>query len=437
MASVGIWRGLLVAAALAVTGAPTLGQTVLSRSPLPSRASLERLGLERAWFAAVPLEPGRESLSRVGVAGDLLFAQTDLANLSAFDGESGRLLWSTNIGRPTPRALGVSLNSTLVFATAAQTLVALDRKTGRVVWIQRLDALASSPPAADEEQVSVGLTTGKLVAFNLTGDPDSRFKPREGPPGGFAFAWQTNGEITARPLLSPKVVAFGSNDGKIYAAQIDPNVLLWRTIPAGPLIGALAPAGTRSVIAASDDRNVYSYDLFTGAPNWVFPAGGPISEEPLVAGDAIYILNREGELSSVDPETGSPRWSPEARQVGGARLLAVSGTKVYLQAEYGDLIIVERQGGQLIFSARDSLERAGADLREFRLPATNFVNDRIYVATPMGLILSLRERGALQPRPIRDPNAPAFGTIPGEETTTPPEPDADAGIVPGAAPPPE
>jgi len=61
-----------------------------------------------------------------------------------------------------------------------------------------------------------------------------------------------------------------------------------------------------------------------------------------------------------------------------------------------------------------TLQRAGLNLREFTLALTNDLTDRLYTATPGGLVLSLREIGQLQPRPLRDPKLPPFGYIPPE-----------------------
>ena len=57
---------------------------------VPTRTALERLGLERQWFAVIPLVE-TERLMKITLAGDMMFAQTDYAMLHAFDAESGRL----------------------------------------------------------------------------------------------------------------------------------------------------------------------------------------------------------------------------------------------------------------------------------------------------------------------------------------------------------
>ena len=56
---------------------------------------------------------------KITLADDLLFAQTDYAMLHAFDAESGRLLWSAQLGERTGFARGAAANSYAVYVTNA------------------------------------------------------------------------------------------------------------------------------------------------------------------------------------------------------------------------------------------------------------------------------------------------------------------------------
>ena len=99
---------------------------------------------------------------KITLAGDLLFAQTDYAMLHAFDAESGRLLWSAQLGERTGFARGVAANSYAVYVTNANYFHALDKKTGRPIWKHNLGTIPTSSPACDEDRVMVGLTSGKI-----------------------------------------------------------------------------------------------------------------------------------------------------------------------------------------------------------------------------------------------------------------------------------
>ncbi len=121
-----------------MVGTILVGGTVKAQRPfpvniVPKRTALERLGLERQWFGVVPLVE-TERLLRISVAGkakpddrSMLFAQTSYAMVHAFDAETGRLIWSAQLGERTGFARGVAANSFAVFVTNADTLFALDK----------------------------------------------------------------------------------------------------------------------------------------------------------------------------------------------------------------------------------------------------------------------------------------------------------------------
>ncbi|QDV33387.1 outer membrane protein assembly factor BamB family protein [Tautonia plasticadhaerens] len=488
---------------------PADGQTATDPRSLPDRSALGRIGLERAWFSAVPLQSGLEQLRHLSltVDGTQIFAQTSAGLLYCYDAETGRMLWTASLGPASGLAEDVAVNSNLAFAINGNFMHALDRQTGTAVWVERMENNASSPVAATEDLVIVGLVSGKLLAFSLIPAEDERFQKQIGAPGGFAWNFSTNGPITAEPIPTEKVVAFSSTGGKLYVSLIDPPRILHRSQPLGELYASMGTYGTGPeslLIVPSRDRNLYGINLFTGEQKWIFPTGSPISAQPLIGGGDVvvtrqvredvpetyigtdlreytrtvpriraeeetipmpptaYVLNDAGQIFAVDPETGQSRWNrpvpvpgterevvdPETgrRQVvrqwvldpetgrpaltpltistGADQILALSPTRIYLTTEYGDLAIVERETGDLIAGPADTLQRAGVNLRAYSLSNTNDVNDRIYLATPGGSIVCLREIGSATPVPIRaqsatpfghldDPNAPATETPPG------------------------
>lgn len=396
-------------------------QIPFTRDMIPTRTAMTRLGLERNWMSVVPLGITHERVLLVSLSGDMLFAQTSQANLHAYNAETGRYLWGVNLGAGTNVAHPASVNSDRVLVTNSQTLYCLDKGTGREVWKATLDNLPNTATACDEERAIVGLRDGKLVAYSIR--DHSRDEPPGFSPATFLWAWKTNAPLSGRPLPAERLIAFGSRDARVYVALIDDDTLLFRFLTAGPISASLAGYGTRTLLVPSEDTNLYAIDLFNGETRWVLPTGDPIEQEPLVAGDEIFVENSQGTLFSVDPETGTPNWE---MFTGNASLLSVSAGRVYLRSLNGDLLIVDRATGRLIADAAATQERAGLNLRAFQINPTNRFNDRLYFGTPSGLIYSMREAGSTQPTPVRDPQAPPFGTLPDGEDLTPPEnPPAD------------
>jgi outer membrane protein assembly factor BamB len=386
------WVGLVLATSV------TRAQMPFSKDLILTRPALGRIGLEQNWTNVIPIGGRGEKVLEVSIDDNLVFAQTNLANFHVFDSESGRLLWSVNLGRALSDAHPASANSYAVYVSNSNTLFALDRIKGRVLWELTLDALPSSPTVADDERVSVGLLNGKLETFNAKN-------------GKYLWNAQTGGEIESRPHPAGRIIVFASKDGKLYASRADISLPLYRWTTGGPVTAPLGAHGTRTLLVPSTDKSLYAVDLFTGETKWNYPSGAPIEQEPLVAGDDVFVVNREGILASINANSGELNW--QISTLGGP-LLGVTTKRVYLESRDGDLFIVDRATGQMLFDPRATHERAGVNIREFHLGPTNRLNDRIYIASKSGMLTCLRETGAVRPVPLRDPKLQPFGYIPPE-----------------------
>lgn len=384
-------------------------QIPYSQKSIPSRIALGRVGLERHWSGVVPLE-GAERLIQISLSGDLLFAQTNSGMLHVFDAESGRLHWSIDLGYDLEEALPASANSFAVFATNAETLHAIDRNTGRRLWKTDLEFLPSSTTSCDEERVMVGLRSGDVVAFSLKetdekGNQSLRLAPFK------LWNWRTNGAVHTRPLTAERVVILGSSDGKVYVAYAEERTMLYRIATGGAIGRGFGTYGTRTLIIPSADQDLYAFDLLTAKGLWKYASGAPIEQAPIVVGEQVFMINKAGRLTNLDPKTGSPRWSTSTHD---AELLALGKSRIYLSSENRDLYIVDRETGATIADPVATYQRAGVDLRGLDLRFTNRESDRMYFGTRSGLILCIREIAQTQPLTFHDPKALPFGYVPPE-----------------------
>jgi outer membrane protein assembly factor BamB len=260
--------------------------------------------------------------------------------------------------------------------------------------------------------VFVGLITGGLVAFNA-------------PNGNLEWQVSTRGALRSRALPAGKVVVFASAEGKVYVSRSDFLQPLIRWSAVGPIVAPMSSYGARTILVGSEDKSLYSVDIFTGLTNWSFPTGAPIDIEPMVGGEDVYVVNKEGFFSRVDVKSGSPYWTISTL---GGPLLAVTSKRVYLESRDGDLFIVDRDNGHMIADPRDTHQRAGVNIRNFEFGPTNHVNDRLYMGSKSGMILCLREIDQVRPRPLRDASQKPIGYIPPEgyqdEKPLPPPPNA-------------
>jgi outer membrane protein assembly factor BamB len=403
-----------------VAGSSAQAQMPFPRDLLPTRTSLERLGLERQWYSVVPLLE-TERLLMISRSADLLFAQTSYARLHTFDAESGRHLWTAELGERTGFARGAAANSFAVFATNANMLFALDRRSGRPIWKTNLGTIPTVTPACNESHVMVGMTDGMLRGFALKRTDEKGNTTLLGSPYP-AWNWHAGGPVRTRPLPGESVVAWGGGDNKAYVTMVEERTLVWRFATGGPIGEGLGAYGTQTVLIPSGDFVLYAIDLFSADKLWQFPSGAPIFQEPLVADQDVFVVNTAGNLTLLNPATGEPRWTTATQ---GGRLASISGKTVYLRSYTLDLFLIDRATGRMVVDPAETHLRAGLNLREYDLDIVNRFNDRIYFATNSGLIICLRELGQTQPRPLRDPKALPFGYVPPEGIKpTPPTPPA-------------
>ncbi len=227
------------------------------------------------------------------------------------EAESGRMLWSAQLGERTGFARGVASNSFAVFVTNANMFHALDKKTGRPIWRHNLGTIPTSSPACDEDLAMVGLTSGKIVALNLKtkdeqgkrNDPDhADSRPGTGTPA----------DRCPPGLCRPSTfVVFGSADGKAYVGRWPvERTPLFRIPTGGPIGEGLGTFGTRTLLIPSADNNLYAVDLFTAKVFWTFPSGAPIEQEPLGRRSGYLHRQHRGqpELCSTR-RPASPRWT--------------------------------------------------------------------------------------------------------------------------------
>lgn len=415
-----VWAFLI----FGLSGPSAHSQSLVPRDIIPTRTSLSRLGLERQWMTSIPLS-GTERVLEISRGEELLFAQTDDAMLHVYDAETGRHHWSAKLGDRSATAQPVSSNSYAVFATNASSLVALDRGTGRLIWRANLRALPTSGTACDEERLVVGLSTGMINCYALKeaqdrGPDKIRDKPH------LIWNMKTNGRVTTRPLIADRIVCMGSEDGRTFVNLSNEPTPLFRIPTGGPIGDEFGHHGSRMLLIPSADNNLYAVDVMTAKVFWVFPSGAPVHQAPIVAGDDVFVINEAGDLSLLDPKTGAAHWTT---QTDSGRFLGVSPSKVYLRNHEGDLMTVDRESGKILADPESTLGRAGLDLRRYDLSLADQFDDRLFLGTSSGVVICLREIGQTTPQLLRDPKAHPFGYVPPEgipQTPQAPAEGADA-----------
>jgi len=207
------------------------------------------------------------------VVDGLMFVTGPLNNAAALDARTGRPIWRYSRRLPdgvrsqctvmTNRGFGI-LGDRLYMATLDTHLVALDAKTGNVIWDVAVDDYQKGfsithAPLAIDGKIIVGVTSGECA---LTGFVD----------------------------------AFDATTGK----------KLWRfwTIPQKGDPARATWAGDSADYGGSPTWTTGTYDVETGTLFWTTGNPGPDYDGSVRAGDNLYSCS----VLALDPDTGKLKW---------------------------------------------------------------------------------------------------------------------------------
>lgn len=367
---------LITVATAANAQSPARGGT-----QLPSEQMLNRYGLTRSWWSHATINSKRDKLLYMVVDETHLFLQASSGSITAFDTETGKYLWTKQIGAADRAIYPATSNDTLLFVSNGTHLFAIRKDTGDIKWELGLPGMPASSPAADEQRVYVGFVDGSLYAFDLkmTQELFTDAKLPQYSESTVLWRYRTSKSVTIPAVPGDNVVAFASKNGSLYSVTKEGRKLMFQFETDAALTAPIVRYKSK-LLLASEDFNFYSIDIRTGKPGWQFTAGTVIRKAPILIDDEVYLFPDFGKMFKLSAETGQPMWSvPRMHD-----FLAASSSRVYVVDNHNNLNVLSRDHGEpLGFFA----------LGQFTRHLANEHSDRIYVATESGLVMCLHERG--------------------------------------------
>ncbi len=340
------------------------------RNLLPSDEVAARYGLVRKWYGFAPVDGVRERVQSVTAIGDQLHVQTNASQIHALDAESGKLLWSAQLGIPIPGQFGSAITSKSVFALNGSKLYRLNRQDGSQLWSVRLPQAPNAAPAADEERVLVSTADGRIYVYNTDTHTVNWF-------------YQTNAAVSMPATLLDDKIACASEDGMMYVFQTSSRNPTIRFKTDAPISAPMAAWG-RTVLVPSRDFNLYSVDVRSGETLWRYSCGGEIRRPVTVIENDAYVAPDGLGMHALRAESGERKWlNPRA-----ADFVVASKNRVYAADKLGQLLILDRANGRLL---------ATWDTHNFDWRVRNEVNDRLYLVTTSGLVVCLHEKANKDP----------------------------------------
>lgn len=291
----------------------------------------------------------------------------DAAGTVTAFGSGGSIAWRYSVmpeGEKNPEnGFGGGLaadGGRLYAATGYGTVAALDAKTGKKFWEQKVGVPVRSSPSAAGDRVFVVTMDG--VLYCLSGADGSEMWTFKGVPERASLV------NNASPAIDGDTVVAPFSSGDVVALKISTGQVLWseslaRTRSASSLASmsdAARPAvdgGT--VFAIGHAGRMIATSARTGERQWAITV--PSLQQPWVVAETIFVVDTSGQMLAVTRRDGKIQWTAKlpgqtvqwsGPVLAGGKLWAVSskGTLVGVEAQTGKVAGSQDLGGEVLIA---------------------------------------------------------------------------------------
>ncbi|ACS86511.1 outer membrane protein assembly factor BamB [Musicola paradisiaca] len=280
-------------------------------------------------------------------------------------------VWSRSVGNGTGEFysnLRPAWQDNRVYAADRRgTVKAMDLNSGEEKWRADLSektgllasnrsALLSGGVSVSGNHVYVGSERAQIFALNA--DDGSQ-------------VWQTKvaGEVLSRPVVSDGVVLIHTSNGMLQALSETDGTIKWTAnldMPSLSLRGESSPvAAFGAAIVGGDNGRVSAVMINQGQMIWqqrISQPGGAteisrlndVDTTPVVAGDVVYALGYNGNMTALDLRSGQVTWK---REMGSVNDFIVDGSRIYLVDQDDRVVALNTSGGVVVWKQGDLLHR--------------------------------------------------------------------------------
>ena len=355
----------------------TTGTTVAADGPLVTYDQAARVGLERAWFAQVGLDTTQNRISNWFLYGNRLYSVSTGGTIFALDAETGKTLWSSQVGKAGHISFGPGANDKYIATVSGSQLHLLESDTGRIAWSRYMGSAPSSGPALSERHAFVAMVTGRIEGYLLE-DPH---KP--------AWYSQSVGHTYLSPTTTDMHVTWPTDRGYLYVCRPDPPGVIYRLETGDEIVTPAVSMGS-DLLVGSMDSYLYCINALNGNERWRYATGYPISSKPATVSDRVFVASLQPMLHVLDGESGKPVWTA----LGVTQFVARGQERIYALDQNGDLQVFDAQSGGNLGRLKVSNRLR---LTDSPTALVNDQTDRIFLVDDMGLVQCLRETGADEP----------------------------------------
>ena len=269
-------------------------------------------------------------------------------------------IWSAKLGGESDFlrvALRPAGDGARIFAASQDGKVsAFDPETGRLIWRTDLELELSAGPGTGEGHVVVAAKDGLAIALDATDGSEK---------------WRADiaGESVSRPLVADDTVMVQTIDNRLQALSLfdgRPRWSIQRDAPALTMRGSASPVAVGgTVIAGFDSGRLVAAEIESGTVIWDVLLSPPQGRSDLdrlsdidgalaVVGQDVYATGYHGRLAALASESGQVLWS---RDISSFRGVAADWNSLYTIRDEGELIALTRRNGNEIWRNDSMLRR--------------------------------------------------------------------------------
>lgn len=367
---------------------------------LLTQSSAARLGLTRSWFTQIGASRSTGPIAYMNCDRGMLYVQTTRGSVTALDAETGRTLWTSQIGSPKHTSSEPDGNDKILAVVSGSTLYVLDRHTGALLWQRVLNGTPGAGPGVSSSYIFVPMVNGFIQGYNIE---------RQGK--GDPWNYKSAGRVLVPPTATGDDVVWTTEKGYMYLADGAAGGIRYR-LETRDAIQARPAYWTPRVFACSTDGNVYAVDEPSGKVNWKFTVGEAIYAQPVALEEKVFVISELSGMYALAGKDGAELWhAPRISQ-----FVSLSPSRVYAVDDLGRLTVLDAETG----SRLGSLPLQGVSIK-----LVNRSTDRIYLASESGMVQCLRESSSKSPVKHEPPVLDKAKTIKGKAKQPATKPKAD------------
>ncbi|MEX6501246.1 outer membrane protein assembly factor BamB [Pseudomonas zhanjiangensis] len=305
------WKNVaLLALAVLVVGCSSNSKKELPPADLPDFE--EEVRLDKQWSRSIGEGQGETFNMLVpAVDGEQIYAADVEGLVMALDRKSGDLIWKQDLELPVSGAVGAGYGL-VVLGTLKGEVIALDAGSGEEKWRARVTSEVLAAPAVNADVVLVQTQDDRLIAFDA--DTGAQRWIYESTPAVLTLRG------TGSPVLTNRLAIAGLSSGKVVALDAQRGLPVWEqrvAIPQGrseldrvvDIDGGLLLSGG-TLYAVSYQGRVAALNLQDGRILWQREASSSVGVAQGFGN--VYVSLASGTVEGIDERSASALWSNDA-----------------------------------------------------------------------------------------------------------------------------